>query len=147
MPNLNQVTLCGHLTREPELKRVASGLAICELGLAVNNRIKRGEEWLDEPCFIDVTTFAKQAEYLAEHAHKGGAVLVTGHLKQEQWEKDGQRRSKHKVVAERVQLLTREPRDSYSQERPEAPGEYDQSRQAAAKGHSPPPASQDDIPF
>lgn len=135
MPSLNQLTLCGHLTRDPEVKYLQSGTAVCEFGLAVNDRVKKGEEWVDCPMFIDCSCFGKQAEFLGKHAQKGAAVLVTGKLRFEQWETDGQRRSKHKVSAERVQLLDKRPD---SQERPETRQEYNQA---------PPPPTQDEIPF
>lgn len=126
MPSFNQITLCGHLTRDPEVKYLQSGMAVCDLGLAVNDRTKKNNEWVDDTLFIDCVAFGQQAEYLGKNAAKGAAVLVTGKLKYEQWEKDGQRRSKHKVLADRVQLLGKSERRD-SQERRESPQDHSQA--------------------
>ena len=98
MPNYNLVVLMGHLTRSPELKYSQAGTPICEFGLAVNKQYKEKKE----VCFIDVTAFGKTAEFVAQYFDRGHAVIVTGELAFEQWEKDGVRHSKHKVRAERV---------------------------------------------
>lgn len=104
--NLNQVVLAGNLARDPEVRYANSGTAVCSLNLAVNSRVKKGTEWIDEVCFIDVTTFGKTAEACGEHLEKGSPVLVTGRLQLHQWEtQDGQKRSKHQVLADKVQFL------------------------------------------
>jgi len=74
--------------------------------LAVNNRVKQGDEWKDDPCFIDVVVFGKQAESCGEYLNKGRPVLVEGRLQYRTWESpEGQKRSKHEVLAERVQFM------------------------------------------
>jgi len=103
MPNYNVVILMGHLTRNPELLYGANGTPICKFGLAVNHRYGVGEEKKEEVCFIDVTAFNKQAEFVTQFFTKGHCVIVTGRLVFEQWEtEDGQKRSKHAIVAEKV---------------------------------------------
>ena len=110
MPNLNQVQLCGNMTREPEIRYLPSGVPICTLGLAVTTKVKRGDEWVDDVLFVDVAAFGRQAEWAAEHI-KGEAVLVDGRLKLESWndKTTGQKRSKISVHANRVQFFTRAP--------------------------------------
>ena len=126
MPHFNQVTLVGHLTRDVEVRYLQSGTAVCDLGLAINERVKRNEQWVDEPVFVDVTCFGKTAEVAGEYLSKGAPVLIAGRLKLDQWEQDGQKRSKLKVVAEKMQMLGGKRGSSDSQERPERPQEQSQ---------------------
>jgi single stranded DNA-binding protein len=80
MENLNNVVLQGRLTRDPEVRYTPSGTPVATLGLAVNNRMKQGDEWKDDPCFIDVVVFGKQAESCGEYLSKGQPVLIEGRL-------------------------------------------------------------------
>jgi single-strand DNA-binding protein len=103
MASFNKVMLLGNLTRDPELKYAHNGSAITAFGLAVNQ--KSGER--EETLFVDVTTFGKTAELANQYLGKGSQVLLDGRLRLEQWEKDGQKRSKLSVIADRVQFLSR----------------------------------------
>lgn len=106
MASLNTVVLLGNLTRDPEVRYTPSGTPVATLGLAVNNRVKQGDEWKDDPCFIDVVVFGKQAESCGEYLSKGQPVLIEGRLRYRSWEgQDGQKRSKHEVTAFRVQFM------------------------------------------
>jgi single stranded DNA-binding protein len=118
--------LVGNLTRDPEVKYLQSGTAVCELGLAINERVKRGDDYVDEAVFVDVTLFGRTAEVAGEYLAKGAPVLIAGRLKYEQWEKDGQKRSKLKVVADKLQMLGQRQRSEDSQERQERPQEQSQ---------------------
>ncbi len=114
MPNMNKVILCGHATRDPELRYTPQGLAVTTVGMAVNDRRKgNDDQWIEDTVFVDVAVFGKSAEYICDQVHKGTAVLVDGKLKLEQWEskKDGSKQSKLKVIADRIDSLApREPR-------------------------------------
>jgi len=82
-------------------------MAVTELGLAVNDRRKTATgEWVDEPTFVDVTVWGRQAETASEYLAKGSPVLIEGRLKLDAWEKDGQKRSKLKVVCEQLRLVS-----------------------------------------
>jgi single-strand DNA-binding protein len=106
MANLNHIILLGNLTRDPEVRYTPSGTPVATLGVAVNNRMKQGDEWKDDPCFIDVVVFGKQAESCGEYLSKGQPVLIEGRLRYRSWEgQDGQKRSKHEVSAFRVQFM------------------------------------------
>ncbi len=105
MANYNKVVLIGHLTHDPELKYTPSGTPVCEVGLAVNDRVKKGEEWVEEVTFVPIVLFGRTAEVLNEYLKKGDAALFEGRLRLDQWEKDGQKRSKMKVVAEKMRML------------------------------------------
>lgn len=108
MTSFNKVILVGNLTRDIELRYLQSGMAVADASIAVNDRKKSGEEWVEETSFIDLTIWGKTAELAAEYTSKGSSILVEGRLKQETWENtDGQKRSKIKVVVEKLQFLGR----------------------------------------
>ena len=154
MASFNRVILVGNLTRDPELRYIPSGTAVSEIGLAVNDRVKRNDQWVDEATFVDVTLWGRTAEIANEYLSKGSPVLIEGRLKLDRWEKEGQKHSKLRVVGERLQMLggrdggQRGPRGSSAggasgSGRPEQPY-YDDSEQFIPTG-GPPPS--DDIPF
>jgi single-strand DNA-binding protein len=105
MASYNRVVLVGNLTRDPELRYIPSGTAVTEIGLAVNERVKRNEQWVDEANFFDVTLWGRTAEVANEYLSKGSSVLIEGRLKYDTWEKDGQKRSKVKIIGEKMQML------------------------------------------
>ena len=93
MANLNKVILLGNLTRDPELRFTPNGSPVAKFRLATNQRVRQQEEWKDEVCYIDVITFGKQAENVAEYLAMGNLALVEGRLHWHEWEgRDGQRR-------------------------------------------------------
>jgi single-strand DNA-binding protein len=123
----NRVIIVGRLTRDPELRYIPSGTAVCEVGVAVNEKVKRGGEYVEAPVFVDCTLWSKTAEVAAQYLHKGSSVLIEGRLQLDTWEKDGEKRSKLKVVGERMQMLGSKsdaPRDEYHQ--PEPPDDGNQ---------------------
>lgn len=103
--DINQVILVGRVTRDAELRYTASGSALCAFAIAVNRRVKKGEQWLDEASFFDLTLWDKQAENLNKYLVKGTQVAVQGELRQDRWEKDGQKMSKVQVFVSNLQLL------------------------------------------
>src|SRR3954468_17780787 len=105
MASFNRVILVGNITRDPELRYIPSGTAVSDIGLAVNDRVKKGDQWVDEATFVDVTLWGRTAEIANEYLSKGSPVLIEGRLKLERWEKDGQKHSKLKVIGERLQML------------------------------------------
>ena len=105
MASFNRVVLMGNLTRDPELRYISSGTAVSEIGLAVNDRVKKGDQWVDEVTFVDVTLWGRTAEVANEYLSKGSNILIEGRLKYDSWEKDGQKRSKLRVVAEKMQMV------------------------------------------
>ncbi|PHR94766.1 MAG: single-stranded DNA-binding protein [Blastopirellula sp.] len=106
MASFNRVILVGNLTRDVDVKYLQSGTAVTELGLAVNDRRKnQSGEWVDETTFVDVTLWGRTAEVAGEYLSKGSSVLVEGRLKLDTWETDGQKRSKLRVVGEKMQML------------------------------------------
>jgi single-strand DNA-binding protein len=106
--SINRVCISGNLTRDPELRQTASGMAVLGIGVAVNDRRKNVNtgEWEDFPNFIDCTVFGARAEALARMLDKGSKVAIEGKLRQDRWEKQGQKHSKIQVIIEEVELLT-----------------------------------------
>lgn len=102
MPSgINSVVLVGNLTRDPELRSLPSGTALCQLGLAVNSRVKQGEEWTDRPDFFEVVVWGNQGENAAKYLEKGRPVAIKGRLRQERWQTDdGSNRSRVTITAD-----------------------------------------------
>ena len=106
MASFNKVILMGNLTRDPEVRYTQGGTAVSEIGLAVNDKRKDAKgEWVEETTFVDVTLWGRTTEIAGEYLGKGSSVLVEGRLKLDSWEKDGQKRSKLRVVAENMRML------------------------------------------
>ena len=104
--NINRVVLTGNLTKDPELKTLDSGFAICSLRIANNTRKKEGENWVDKPNFFDVTIFGRAGENAAKYLSKGRPVAIDGRLEWREWEdKDGNKRQSNEIVADSVQFL------------------------------------------
>jgi single-strand DNA-binding protein len=107
MASLNQVVIVGHLTRDPQLKTIPSGMSVAELGLAVNEKYttKDGEK-KETVVFVDCIAWEKTAENCVQYLHKGSPVLIVGKLQLDQWEsKEGEKRSKLRVRVSNVQFL------------------------------------------
>jgi single-strand DNA-binding protein len=107
MANYNKVILVGNLTRDPDLKYIPSGTAVCEFGLAVNRTYKSKDgNQSEEVSYFDVEAWGRQAEVVNQYLSKGRPILIEGRLKQNRWEtQDGQKRSKIRVVLEQFQFL------------------------------------------
>jgi len=143
MPEINHVVLSGRLTRDPELRYIPSGTAVCKIGLAVGRHFRgRDGERREDTVFIDVTAWDKQAEYLGERLRQGSPIVVEGALKQDSWEdkQTGQKRSKIEVRAWRIQELAWSDRGSG----PTGPAPAEPERPA---GREEEPPAEDDIPF
>ena len=104
MAGYNKMIAMGNLTRDPKLRTIPGGAQVCDLSLATNRSFNSANgEKREETCFIDVTVWGKQGESCAKYLTQGRQILVEGRLVFQQWEKEGQKRSKHILTAERVQ--------------------------------------------
>lgn len=92
--NYCKVVLGGRLTRDPEVRYTPKGVAVCNLQIAYNRTWTADGEKKDEVNFIPVVAFGKTAEVIGEHFKKGKPILLDGRLKQESWEKDGEKKSR-----------------------------------------------------
>ena len=156
MASFNKVILLGNLTRDPQVRYTPSGTAVAEIGLAVNRywTDKQSNTRREETTFVDVTLWSRDAEVAGEYLAKGRPVLIEGRLQLDTWDDKttGQKRSKLRVVGERMQLLGGRgeggggggggrPSAHAAAEPSEGPpmGDYDEG--------PPGPAPTDDVPF
>jgi single-strand DNA-binding protein len=96
MTGFNKVILIGNLTRNPEVRYTPNGTPVTSFALAINRRFRQA----------DIVVFGKQAEHCGQYLSKGNGVIVDGRLQQRRWEtEDGQKRSKHEVVAQTITFL------------------------------------------
>ena len=108
MVSMNKTFLAGNLTRDPELRYTPGGTAVAQFGMAVNRRFKnRDGQMQEEATFVDIEVWGRQAETTSEYLSKGSPALIEGRLKLDTWEskQTGEKRSKLRVVGERVQFL------------------------------------------
>ena len=110
MNGFNKTIMIGNLTRKPEVKYLPSGTPTATFGLAINRRYKQNGELKDEVTFVDIVVFGKQAEHCAQYLDSGNGVIVDGRLQQRRWSTpEGQKRSKHEIVAQSVTFLPKKP--------------------------------------
>lgn len=114
--DLNTVAIIGNLTRDAELSYFNNGGAVAKFSIASNRSRKDGDQWISEANFFEISYFGKPAEAIKPYLLKGKKVAIQGSLKQDRWEKDGQKFSKVTIVANSVELLggRAENSDSYS---------------------------------
>lgn len=115
--SINRVTITGNLTRDPELRSTASGMAVLKMGVAVNDRAKNQQtgEWEDRPNFVDVTMFGTRAESVSRFLSKGSKVAIEGKLRWSSWETpQGEKRSKLEVVVDEIEFMSRDGAGSSS---------------------------------
>ena len=167
MAGYNRIIIMGNLTRDPDLRQLPSGQAVCRLSIASNRQFKNKQsgQMVQEVVYIDVDVWGAQAESTNQYLKKGRPVLIEGRLKLDSWkEADGQSRSKHSIVADRVVFLGSSQSNEVGAENeegaditaatvaagrktamPQAPSE------AGSKGGSPlfkdEPPFEDDLPF
>lgn len=94
--------LKGNLTRDPEVRNTRGGTPVCNASIAVNRRVKRGDNWEDKATFIELTIWGSRGEAFAKHLSKGSPVLVRGHHDNDEWEdkQTGEKRSRLKVTVD-----------------------------------------------
>jgi single-strand DNA-binding protein len=125
------VTIIGNLGRDPEVRFTQGGAAVCNLSVAVGERVKKGEAWEDHTEWFRVVAFGKTAENCGQHLQKGKQVYVEGKLRQREYEKDGQKQRSTEVVADNVVFL----------------GGGGKGEGGGKKAEAPAPLNDDDLPF
>jgi single-strand DNA-binding protein len=158
MASLNKVLLMGNLTRDPEVRYTPKGTAVGDLAIAVNDSYKAQDGTVKETVtYIDIEVWGRQAETCKQYLQKGRPVFIEGQLRLDQWEQEGQKKSKLKVRADRVQFLGSPPgrtggtysggggrstdSDASEPARPSRPAA------SASEEARPPLQDEDDIPF
>lgn len=128
MSNVNVVALSGHLGDEPVFRVGANGTQLITFDIAVNERVRDSKgEWTDRVNWFKCVTFGKQAEWLEKALHRGTHVSVSGRLRQEQYEVNGQTRRAVSIIAERVDHLSPRSQEAAKAQPATgaAPGAYD----------------------
>jgi len=154
MASLNKVFLIGNLTRDPEVRHTPKGTAVGDLSMAINMsyRTAEGTE-KEEVCYVDVVVWGRQAETCKDYLTKGSPVFVEGRLQLDQWEgAEGEKKSRLRVRAERVQFLGRGSSPSGGSSRPERsasrPDDEERGRPSRRSEEGGPSAPMDDdVPF
>ena len=149
MPNFNKVILMGNVVRDPELRYTPSGTAVTDVTLAVNRSFGSGEDRKKETLFIDVVAWSRSAETICRYVKRGDPLHVEGRLKLDQWESNGEKRSKIRVVLENFQFLTKAESSGYGDSagrsydsRP--PQQSEEPRQERRDNNS---VNEDEVPF
>jgi single-strand DNA-binding protein len=102
----NKVILVGNLAHDIELRYSQGGMGIAKTALATTRKFTANGEKKEDVCFVDITFFGRSAEIANQYLRKGSKILVEGRLNFEQWvDQDGQKRSKHSVTVETMQML------------------------------------------
>jgi single-strand DNA-binding protein len=152
---INTVTVSGNLTRDPEVRNLPSGQAVCSLRIAHNERFKDASgEWADRTAYFDVTIWSGLGEWMGRNLHKGQKVVVSGRLRWREWESEGQKRQAVDITADSVVPVVRDngggSGGSGGRGAPsDVPADFSDFQPAAPPsggGSSRPPAD-DDIPF
>lgn len=128
--SINRVFLSGNLTRDPDVMATNSGITVLTFGIAVNDR-RKGDtgEWENYPNFFDCVVYGNRADALKSYLEKGSRVAVEGRLRQQRWEKDGQKRSRIEVVVEELCMF------------------FDKGRTAASEPQTGVALYEEDVPF
>jgi single-strand DNA-binding protein len=103
MADINRVVLVGRLTRDAEVKYTASGKSVAHFSIAVNRRIRSGDDWKDVANFFDLLLWGHEG--VCKYLTKGKQIAVDGELNQNRWEQDGKNRSRVEVIVNNIQLL------------------------------------------
>lgn len=109
MASYNRVIMMGNLTRDPEIKQLTSGQSVGRFSIASSRQYKNRQTGnvTQEVCFIDIDVWGQQAEVCKQYLSKGKPVLIEGRLKLDSWQDaEGNKRSKHSIVADRVTFLS-----------------------------------------
>ena len=135
--SVNIVTISGNLAKDAEVRNTQSGMAIAQFSVAVNERVKQGDQWTDRANWIDCTMFGTRAEKLAQYLVKGSKVCVQGKLRQSKWQdNEGNNRSKIEVIVDEIEFMS--ARQDQAPQAPQyAPQQQYQPQQYAAPQFAP----------
>lgn len=145
---MNSCQFIGRLTRDADMRHLPNGTEVADFGIAINERVKRNDEWVDEPVFLDITAFGKAATFITRFFHKGSLVALECRARFEQWEdkSTGAKRSKVKFIVNRWHF-TGERRDDTAPRNPDDAWANTPAPSQPARPGTHEPVSEDDIPF
>lgn len=135
--SINRVVISGNLTRDCEVRNTQSGMTLAQFGVAVNERVKQGDQWVDRPNYFDCTMFGTRAEKIAQYLTKGTKVSIEGKLRYSQWQdNDGNKRSKVEIIVDEIEFMS--ARQEQAPQAPQcAPKQQYQPQQYAAPQFQP----------
>lgn len=142
----NKVILVGNLTRDIELRYSQNGSAIAKTAIATSRKFTLNGEKKEETCFVDITFFGRSGEVANQYLRKGSKILVEGRLSFEQWvdQTNGQKRSKHSVIVETMQMLDSRSeggsQSGYNEYNEGANNSYSEVYDAPKAAFTPPPS-------
>lgn len=141
MTDINKVILIGRLTKDMgDLRYTREQMAIGEISIAVNRSKKVNDQWQDDASFFYCTVYGKTAENLKQYLVKGQQVAIEGSLKQDRWEKDGQKFSKVSIQVSNIQLLGSGKKENNNEQKTEV-------ENTATEKQTPSGDFSEDIPF
>ncbi len=122
MPEVNHVLIAGNLTKDPQIRKTASGIPVINFCLASNHRYRdASNQWAEDVCYVGVVAWSKLADSCMAKLRKGSAVLVDGELQSRTWHgEDGGARTVVEIKAHRIQFLNKQEHTDLSA--PECPG-------------------------
>lgn len=107
MSGLNDCNFIGNLGRDPEVRYSQAGVAVCHLSLACNERVKKGDQWVDHVEWIRLTVFGKSAESAGQYLSKGSRVFAKGRFRSRKYtDRDGVERYSSEFVCSQVLFLS-----------------------------------------
>ncbi|UCE58589.1 MAG: single-stranded DNA-binding protein [Phycisphaerales bacterium] len=151
MSSYNRIVLMGNLTRDPQLSYTPNNTAVCKFGIATNRKWKdRDGNMREDVCFVDCTVFGRGGETFNQYMSKGRSVLIEGRLEFSQWTTpEGDKRSRHGVLVDSFTFVGGgRGGDASGQPVAANAGGAPNDTPATGPGYdSPPPPTDDDIPF
>jgi len=134
--SLNSVNIMGNLTRDPEMKYIPSGKAVCSLSIANNRVFTKNGEKVTEVSYFDIEVWGIAAENCSKYLLKGSGIIVEGRLRQDRWEKDGKTQSRVRITANAVHFLPKKQNNT-AQGQPAASADDRQAEAQTAAVTSP----------
>lgn len=117
--NINAVIIGGNITHDLEVRYLPAGTAVLDLSIANNRKYKKDDELIQETSFVNLTAFGKTAENIAKYFQKGNPIVVEGRIKTDQWEQDGKKRSKTKIIINAFHFCGGKKEEKSQEESPE----------------------------
>lgn len=101
---LNKALVYGNLTRDPEMRSLPSGITVATFSVATNRVWKKDGQKQENTDYHNIVVFGRQAELVTQYLKKGSGVFVEGRMQTRSWEKDGEKKYRTEIVADRVQF-------------------------------------------
>lgn len=135
----NLVVLTGRLTADPELKTTTNGISVCSFTIAVDRRVKSGED--KQTDFINIVAWRSSAEFVSKYFKKGNVIGIEGAIQTRKYtDKDGNNRTTFEVVANNVQFVEGKKADNNV-------GASDETKQSFVEANFTEVSNDDDLPF